>query len=203
MVLHLAVDFKRLQEQGKEYRWPRPERCLECGRRRPWGHGYVGRCFDGCGEPLWMKRYRCPDCGTVYTLRPDSHYRGFWAPWRVILVALLGKLKGGRWIARVSRQRQQYWRQGLRRQLLLEGVTAVSRPGQVAASALKALVVRLIIVSTHSVSYRQIRRVDAAPELVLAVPVVGFAGHLDGVGSTADSALKEPGNEPTPSHGAR
>ena len=51
-----------------------------------------------------MKRYRCPDCRTVYTLRPHTHYRGFWAPWRVILVALLHKLKGGRWMSRVSRQ---------------------------------------------------------------------------------------------------
>ena len=202
LVLHLAVDFKRLQEQGKEYSWPRPQRCLKCGRERPWGHGYVGRCFDGCGGRLWLKRYRCPECGTVYTLRPDTHYRGFWAPWRVILGALLHQLKGGRWMSRASRQRQQYWRQGLRRQLLLEGVTA-SRQGQVAVSALKELVARLIIVSTHSVSYRQVRRVDACPELALAVPAVGFVGHLDATRNTADSAWKNPGNKPAPGSGAR
>ena len=139
----------------------------------------------------------------MYTLRPDTHYRRFWASWRVILVALLHKLKGGRWMSRVSRQRQQYWRQGLRRQLVLEGVTTASRQGRVAVSALKALVARLIICSTHSVSYRQVRRVDACPELALAVPVVGFAGHLDATRNTADSASKNPGNKPAPSSGAR
>jgi hypothetical protein len=121
----------------------------------------------------------------------------------VILVALLHKLKGGRWMSRVSRQRQQYWRQGLRRQLVLEGVTTVSRQGRVAVSALKALVARLIICSTHSVSYRQVRRVDASPELVLAVPAVGFAGHLDATRNTADSPSKNPGNKPAPGSGAR
>ena len=138
-----------------------------------------------------MKRYRCPDCRTVYTLRPDTHYRGFWAPWRVILVALLHKLKAGRWTSRVSRsrQRQQYWRQGLRRQLLLEGVTKVSLQSRVAIGALKELVARLIIVSTHSVSYRLVRRVDAAPELVLAVPAVGLRITSMVPGNSADSAL--------------
>ena len=100
----------------------------------------------------------------------------------------------------MSRQRQQYWQQGLRRQLLLAGLTRVSRRGRGAVSALKALAARLIIVSTHSVSYRQVRRVDAAPELRLAVPVVGFAGHFDGAGSTTDSALQKPANT---SHGGR
>ena len=105
-------------------------------------------------------------------------------------------------MSRVSRQRQQYWRQGLRRQLVLEGVTTVSRQGRVAVSALKALVARLIICSTHSVSYRQVRRVDASPELVLAVPAVGFASHLDATRNTADSPSKNPGNKPAPGSGA-
>ena len=35
----------------------------------------------------------------MYTLRPDTHYRGFWAPWEVVLVSLIGKLKHDRWIA--------------------------------------------------------------------------------------------------------
>ena len=145
-----------------------------------------------------MKRYRCPECRTVYTLRPDTHYRGFWAPWRVILTALLGKLKGRRWMSRVSRQRQQYWRQGLRRLLLLAGVTEVSRQGCAAVAALKALVARLIIVSTHSLSYRQVRRVEVAPELLLAVPAVGLQVTLMPPEHTAASA-ERPGNNPAPS----
>ena len=141
----------------------------------------------------------------MYTLRPDTHYRRFWASWRVILVALLHKLKGGRWMARVSRQRQQYWRQGLRRQLLLEGVTPAHRQGRVAVSALKALVARLIICSTHSLSYRQVRRVDACPELALGVPAVGIAVHLDATRNQEHrrQRFEESGDRPAPGSGAR
>ena len=95
----------------------------------------------------------------MYTLRPDTHYRGFWAPWRVILVSLIGKLKHDRWIGGVRRQRQQYWWRGLRRQLLQQG----RRQGCATVSDLKALVAQLIIVSTHSVKYRETRAVGGEP----------------------------------------
>lgn len=175
MILHLPVDFKELQAQGRDYQWPRPERCLRCGLARPWGHGYVARAFDGCAAWLWLKRYRCAACRTVYTLRPDTHYRGFWAPQRVILAALLGRLKGARWLRRVSRQRQQYWWRGLRRQLVLEGAL-----GRATSAALKALVERLVIASTHSLKYRVMQRIGGEqPYLIFAVPGVGGEVILD------------------------
>ena len=140
----------------------------------------------------------------MYTLRPHTHYRRFWAPWRVILVALLHKLK---------RRSLDVAGESATAAVLAPGVApAVSAgggdhgeagQGRVAVSALKALVARLIICSTHSVSYRQVRRVDASPELVLAVPAVGFASHLDATRNTADSPSKNPGNKPAPGSGAR
>ena len=48
----------------------------------------------------------------MHTTRPQSHWRGFLAPWSVIVVSLLRKLKGGRWLSLISRQRQQYWWHG-------------------------------------------------------------------------------------------
>lgn len=168
LILHLEIDGKRLKEQGKDYRWPRPRRCPACGGRRLWGHGYVERFFDGCAGPLWMKRYRCPECGAVHTLRPTACWRGFWAPWALIVVSLLSKLKRGRWLEAVSRQRQQYWWRGLRRQLAIEGSPAVPN-GRAASKQMKVLLRRLVILATHSTNYRRMHRVRGDPYLIFAV----------------------------------
>lgn len=148
---------------GKDYPWPRPRDCPRCRARRLWGHGYVARYFDGFAEPLWMKRYRCADCTAVHTLRPCSHWRGFWAPWRLILVSLLGKLRGRRWLRCIPRQRQQYWWKGF--------LKRVSR--QRVQDRTVALVRRLLsqgtILSTHSLRYCEIRRLPYPPHRILAV----------------------------------
>ena len=139
----------------------------------------------------------------MYTLRPHTHYRRFWAPWRG---------DPGSPAAQAERRSLDVAGESATAAVLAPGVApAVSagggdhgeRQGRVAVSALKALVARLIICSTHSVSYRQVRRVDASPELVLAVPAVGFASHLDATRNTADSPSKNPGNKPAPGSGAR
>lgn len=141
-----------------------------------------------------MKRYRCPQCRTVYTLRPDTHYRGFWAPWRVILVSLMGKLKHNRWIGRASRQRQQYWWRGLRRQLL----QANRGPGRATVSDLKALVAELIIVSTHSVKYRETRPIGSDPYLIFAVPGVGGGDQIAATNSSGGFPWRKPETNGSP-----
>jgi hypothetical protein len=116
LVLHISVDVKQLYELGKKYPWPRPDRCLSCTSRRVWGHGYVPRYFEGYVQPLWVKRLRCPDCGTVYTLRPDLFYRGFRYAIATILSSLMMKIANHRWLSHISRQAQHYWYRGLRLQ---------------------------------------------------------------------------------------
>jgi len=116
LILHLAVDVKRLVEEGKNFCWPRPERCPRCEGQRLWGHGYVWRYFEGFVHGLWMKRYRCPDCRAVHTCRPREFYRGFHYSRLSILLALLNRIIHGRWVRCLSRQVQQYWWRGLRRQ---------------------------------------------------------------------------------------
>jgi hypothetical protein len=116
VVLHVTVDVKRLSELGKKYPWPRPKRCLSCKSPRIWGHGYVQRYFEGFTHPLWIKRLRCPDCHTVYTLRPDLFYRGFQYSLITILCSLLAKITDHRWLSCIPRQNQQYWYKGLRLQ---------------------------------------------------------------------------------------
>lgn len=112
LILHFQADVKRLSEEGKHYSWPRPARCPVCQGRRLWGHGYVERYFEGHGRPVWMKRYRCADCGGIHTLRPAGYFRGFFYSVRTILRSLVGKLVRGRWLCRIARQVQQYWFRG-------------------------------------------------------------------------------------------
>ena len=69
-------------------------------------------------RPLWIRRLRCPDCGTVYTLRPDLFYRGFRYSVRTILSSLTTKITDGFWLPSLPRQNQQYWYRGLRLQAL-------------------------------------------------------------------------------------
>jgi hypothetical protein len=118
LVLHVAVDVQTLVTLGKKYPWPRPIRCLSCTSSRVWGHGYVRRYFEGFVHPLWIRRLRCPDCGTVYTLRPDLFYRRFRYSLRTILSSLMTKVVDGLWLPSLPRQNQQYWYKGLRLQSL-------------------------------------------------------------------------------------
>jgi hypothetical protein len=116
LILHFAVDVKRLVEEGKDFCWPRAERCPRCAGRRLWGHGYVRRYFEGWSEGIWLKRYRCPDCRAVHILRPERFYRGFYYSILTILLSLLSRIIHNRWLKCLSRQVQQYWWRGLRRQ---------------------------------------------------------------------------------------
>jgi len=117
-----------------------------------------------------MKRYRCPDCRAVHTLRPSSHWRGFWAPWRLILVCLLGKLRGRRWLSRIPRQRQQYWWKGFAKQASRDRMRTAS------VAVLRRLLSQRIILSTHSLKYFEVRCLEHPPYRILAVTPAVEAG---------------------------
>ena len=161
LIIYSSVDFKSLRRDGKSYRWPRPVRCPRCGGMRLWGHGYVQRFFDGEEDSLPIKRWRCPDCGAVHTMRPHTHWRGFWAPWSVIFATLLIKTAGGRWPSGISRQRQQYWWRGYQIQSRIEGIPV----------GLWQLLLSGRIVATHSLIYREIRAVLGRTHRIFAVTV--------------------------------
>ncbi len=116
LILHFAVDVKRLVDEGKDYPWLRPDRCPSCRGVRLWGHGYVFRYFEGFSCGLWMKRFRCPDCGAVHSARPQGFDQGFHYSSLSILLSLLSKIIHGRWLRCLARQAQQYWYRGLRLQ---------------------------------------------------------------------------------------
>jgi hypothetical protein len=76
----------------------------------------VPRYFEGFAFPLWMRRYRCPDCGGVHTLRPDAFWARFRYSARTILDAFRHKMRRGVFDPALSRKAQQYWWRGFRLQ---------------------------------------------------------------------------------------
>jgi len=147
LILYLSVNLSELQTLGKEYKWKRPKRCLCCYGARIWGHGYVRRFFDEAPDGLWMKRWRCPECGAVYTARPHTYWRGFWASQATILSSLFAKESDHRWLSMVCRERQQYWWRGLRIQRRFDGQEI----------DLLSLIKTHIIAATHSLTHREMR----------------------------------------------
>jgi hypothetical protein len=118
MIWFVAVDLKRIHEQGRYFSWPRPPCCLRCNNWRIWGHGYVERYFDGFVEALPLKCYRCPDCGCVITLRPDSHFARIHSSKKTVRFHLSHRLKTGRWPpSSLHRSRLRHWLFNLRRRV--------------------------------------------------------------------------------------
>jgi len=109
LLLHLPVDVKILYELKKMYPWPKPRRCPKCEGFRLWGHGYSPRYFEGFVEPLWVKRYRCPECGAVHTCRPSGYFERYRYPVVDVLMSLLHKVITGRWLCGINRQSQLGW----------------------------------------------------------------------------------------------
>jgi hypothetical protein len=145
LILPLSVTISEIQIQGKSYPWPRPATCPRCGSTRLWGHGFVSRYFDGITGQVWIKRWRCPDCGAVHTCRPQNFWRRFLAPIAIILRSLYGKREGQAWDKNITRQRQQYWQRGYTIQSMFQGWPA---------RTLDSLLAEGIIAATHSLINR-------------------------------------------------
>lgn len=119
----------------------------------------MARYFDGEPERLWMKRWRCTECGAVHTVRPDGYWRRFLSPWYLILASLMLKMLQDRWLSLASRQRQQYWRRGYLKQRQIAGGLA----------GVEELHDEGIIVATHSLTDRWIEPLGRAVHRRFAV----------------------------------
>jgi len=118
MIWPVLVELKQIFEMGRSYPWPRPECCPRCSSWRVWGHGYAARYFDGFGEALLVKCYRCPACGCVITLRPDSHFSRIHTSREILRDHLAKRLTQGRWpLSALPRSRLRHWLGNLRRQV--------------------------------------------------------------------------------------
>ncbi len=117
MILNVNVDFKKLCELGRGYPWKKPKSCLCCESNRLWGHGYVPGYFDGYDDEIYLKRYRCPDCGCLIKLRPKNYFKRFQASIETIRASISSKEENNQWLSDISRTRQNYWYRALIRKI--------------------------------------------------------------------------------------
>lgn len=64
-----------------------------------------------------MRRYRCPDCGVVITMRPRNYLPRFQAPLSAIFESLRNKHYKDRWLTGPGRTRQQFWWKAFQRRI--------------------------------------------------------------------------------------
>ena len=104
-------------KKKKKYLWKRPAICPRCNADKVWGHGFVLAYFDGLNDGIWLKRYRCPICGTVLRLRPKGFFSRFQSPIETIRSSIILKQSKDKWLDGVSRSRQLHWLKALRRRM--------------------------------------------------------------------------------------
>ncbi len=117
MIIFVSVLLKDIFEQGRDFAWERPPCCPRCNHYKVWSHGFVQRHFDGFDKFLLLKCYRCPLCGSVLTLRPDSHFTRFQASKDTIRSFLSERLETGRWPPAPCHSRHRHWLRNLKRQI--------------------------------------------------------------------------------------
>jgi hypothetical protein len=154
MIIFVCVRLKEIFNKGKEYAWPRPDRCPRCELSKLWGHGFVLAYFDAMAGGVYLRRYRCPECGCVVRLRPKGYFPRIQASIESIRASICQRVGKGRWPTGSSRSRQRHWFRALIRnavayfgnvwknrlseafdQLLCLGVIPVSRATVCAAEA--------------------------------------------------------------------
>lgn len=116
MILFVDVILKEIVAMGKDFSWTKPAKCPCCGNWKVWGHGFVSTIFQGFDKPLLLKRYRCPACKCIITLRPSSHFSRFQSSKHTIRSALSHRINTGKWPSGSAGSRQRHWLYNLKRQ---------------------------------------------------------------------------------------
>jgi len=117
MIQFVDVVLKVIFSQGRNFLWQRPSECPRCANWKVWGHGHVQCNFEGFSVPLWLKRYRCPECGCIIQMRPSSHFSRFQSSREVIRSVLAQRITHGKWPPGQFSGRMRYWLRNLRRQI--------------------------------------------------------------------------------------
>jgi hypothetical protein len=113
MIIFVCAKLKEIFDKQRDYVWPRPERCPRCRLSKLWGHGFVWAYFDDVAGGLYLRRYRCPECGCVIRLRPRGYFPRIQASIETIRASLGQRIEQGRWPTGSSRSRQGHWLKGL------------------------------------------------------------------------------------------
>ena len=113
MIIFAALNLKKIFKLKEKYPWPRPEICPNCMAHKVWGHGFVLAYFDGFASGILIRRYRCPNCSTVFRMRPVGYLPRFQATLETIRSSICNKEMKERWLSGLNRTRQQHWFRGI------------------------------------------------------------------------------------------
>ena len=105
MIVFIDATVEQLRQQAREFNWNRPT--CGCGCEKVWGHGFVSRILDD--SRVELKRFLCPNCGTVFTLRPSGFFPRIQTCILSVFIALRLKLTTGHWPQPARRQRTGHW----------------------------------------------------------------------------------------------
>jgi hypothetical protein len=115
MIIAVAGMLKEIFAKGTDYPWPRPSECPKCKRKRLWGHGFASAWFDESVGTIFLRRYRCPECGCVIRLKPEGYFARFHCTIEAIRTNLCHRIKTSRWLPGTSRSRHGHWLRALKR----------------------------------------------------------------------------------------
>jgi hypothetical protein len=74
--------------------------------------------FDEAGSTcVWVKRYRCAECGVVLRVRPLGYWKRIQATVEAVRRCVMDRLEKGRWPPGCNSARGRHWLRGLRRQV--------------------------------------------------------------------------------------
>ena len=118
MIIFTKAKLKEIFKLGKSFPWKKPEYCLICKTEHLHGHGFTTAYFDGFENPLFIRRYRCPKCGTVYRNRPTGYFPRFQISINSIRSYITFRIKTGRYNINLSRFRQKRWIKVLKQKTL-------------------------------------------------------------------------------------
>ena len=117
MIIFMPVNLKKLFKDQQKYSWPRPQCCPQCRISHVWGHGFVLAYFDDLPAGVFLRRYRCPQCGCIIRLRPKGFFRRLQAPIATVRTSLQQRLRTGRYLPDFSPNRQRHWFNNLKRNI--------------------------------------------------------------------------------------
>ena len=117
MIIFVDASLKQIFKLKEKFPWPHPKKCPKCNAFRVWKHGFVFANFDGFSSSLVIRRFRCPDCGSVIRMRPAGYFSRFQASISTIRSSIKNKFLKGRWLDNISRTRQRHWYVSLKRKI--------------------------------------------------------------------------------------
>jgi hypothetical protein len=106
----------QLAKLKRDYPFPIPDRC-PCCQGRIWKHGFTTAYFHPFSDPLYIRLLRCPDCGTVFRLKPTGYLPRFSFSLVEIFLFLFVRKAYPHPEAPINPQTRRSWLKRLKRQI--------------------------------------------------------------------------------------